>query len=148
MISAKLQFLMDNRTYILAIDTTEENTGIGLAGESLTKIKTWLSQRNQSQELLPNIDSLFKANKIKPEQLKWVVVNLGPGSFTGLRVGISVANAFGYGLQIPVLGKAHLVGNTPDRIEQLLQLTTRIKKFQQVLPVYGSPPHITSPRHH
>jgi len=136
---------MADKRYILAIDTTEENTGIGLAGERLTKIKTWVSQRNQSQELLPNIDKLLKTNRVKPEELKWVAVNLGPGSFTGLRVGISVANAFGYGLQIPVIGKAHLIGKTAERIKHLLKLTTKIKKFRQVLPVYGAPPNITRP---
>ncbi len=137
-----------DKKYILAIDTTEENTGIGLAGENSTKIKTWVSERNQSQELLPNIDKLLKANQIKPEQLKWVAVNLGPGSFTGLRVGISVANAFGYGLQIPVIGKAHLIGETKERIKQLLKLTTKIKKFRQVLPVYGGQPNITRSKPH
>jgi len=137
---------MDNKTYILAIDTTEENTGIGLRGEGLIKTKTWASYHNQSQELLPNIDKLLKTNKIKPEQLKQVVVNLGPGSFTGLRVGISVANTFGYGLGIPVLGQTYLEGDIGKRIEQLLQLIAKTKKFRQVLPVYGSPPHITLPR--
>ena len=139
---------MLNKTYILTIDTTEDATGIGLMGEKLIKIKTWVSKRNQSQELLPNINKLLKTNRIKPEQLKWVAVNLGPGSFTGLRVGISVANAFGYGLDIPVIGKAHLIGAAQERIEQLLKLTTKIKKFRQVLPVYGSQPKITPPRLH
>jgi len=135
-----------NKTYILAIDTTAAQTGIGLAGDKLNKITTWLSKHNQSQELLPKIDKLLKTNKIKPAQLKWVTVNLGPGSFTGLRVGISVANTFGYGLQIPVIGRAHLMGETSARIQQLLELTTKVKKFRQVLPLYGAPPHITQSR--
>jgi len=137
---------MADKTYILAIDTTEPSTGIGLAGDHLTKIKTWVSQHNQSQELLPKIDQLLKSNRVKPTQLKWVAVNLGPGSFTGLRVGISVANAFGYGLQIPVIGKAKLVGKTTDRLKQLFNLVAKTKKFRQVLPVYGAPPHITQSR--
>ena len=159
---------MKEKTYILAIDTTEERTGIGLTaagpegtlarrGKGMTRIKTWLSQRNQSQELLPNIDNLLKTNKIKPEQLKWVAVNLGPGSFTGLRVGISTANAFGYGLQIPVIGQSHLTGVVKDRLQQLLEIknptqpplskgrSKEVKKFRQVLPVYGSAPRITQP---
>lgn len=149
-----------NKTYILAIDTTEENTGIGLLGDNLFKIKTWVSQRNQSQELLPKIDQLLKKAHVKPAQLKWVVINLGPGSFTGLRVGISVANAFGYGLQIPVIGKSNLLGSTGERIQQLLGIenptqpplnkgrSKGINKFRQVLPVYGAPPHITQPLLH
>jgi len=134
---------MINKTYILAIDTTEENTGIGISGGNLTKIKTWVSRRNQSQELLPNIDKLLKSQRVKPEGLKWIAVNLGPGSFTGLRVGVSIANAFGYGLGIPVIGKAYISGETTERIQQLLKLLSKIKKFRQVLPVYGGQPNIT-----
>ncbi|HCR42117.1 TPA: tRNA (adenosine(37)-N6)-threonylcarbamoyltransferase complex dimerization subunit type 1 TsaB, partial [Patescibacteria group bacterium] len=95
---------MNKKTYILAIDTTQPETGIGLLVNNQSVIKTWVSQHNQSDELLPNIDKLLKKQGIEPTQLNSVAVNLGPGSFTGLRVGISVANAFGYGLQIPVIG--------------------------------------------
>lgn len=134
------------KEYILAIDTTESDTGIGLIGPNVYKIKTWISIRNQSQELLPNIDKLLKNNKVKSEQLKWVVINLGPGSFTGLRVGISIANTFGYGLNIPVIGKSKLEGDAKTRIKTLLKLKTIKKTFKQVLPEYGRPPRITKPK--
>jgi tRNA threonylcarbamoyl adenosine modification protein YeaZ len=85
---------------ILGIDTSGVTTVIGINDE----IISWESIRNQSKELLPRIDELLKSQKIKPEQLKGVVVNIGPGSFTGLRVGVTIANGFGYGLKIPVKG--------------------------------------------
>lgn len=131
-----------NKEYILIIDTSDKETGIGLAGDSIHKTKIWISNKNQSEELLVNIDKLLKENKVKPEQLKWISVNLGPGSFTGLRVGISVANAFGYGLDIPVIGENYLEGTANERIKQLMKKTTS-KKFKQVLPTYGKPPDIT-----
>jgi len=134
------------KKYILAIDTTTEETGIGLLGESKPKIMTWVSHRNQSKELLPNIDKLLKQEKVKLTELKLVVVNLGPGSFTGLRVGISTANALGYGLNIPVIGKANLIGEVTNRIENLLKLKTQTKQFKQTLPHYGRPPRITFPK--
>lgn len=158
---------MNKKTYILAIDTTQPETGIGLLIGDKKIIKTWLSERNQSDELLPNIDKLFKKEGIKPAQLNWVAVNLGPGSFTGLRIGVSVANAFGYGLDIPVMGKAKLIGDTKTRVEQLLNLKVTPRphavpayrqaggapvrsgnknKFKQVLPEYGRPPRITKPK--
>jgi len=137
---------MAEKGYVLGIDTTENDTGIGLLGPKVYEIKTWVSYRNQSQELLPNIDKLLKKFKIKPEQLKWVVVNLGPGSFTGLRIGISIANAFGYGLSIPVIGKDKMQGDTKSRIEVLLKLKPTNKTFEQVLPKYGRPPRITKPK--
>jgi len=134
------------KEYVLGIDTTESDTGIGLVGPKVYEIKTWISIKNQSKELLPNIDKLLKKNKIKPPQLKWVAVNLGPGSFTGLRVGISIANTFGYELNIPIIGKANVVGGAKARIESLLKLKTTGKSFKQVLPEYGRPPRITKPK--
>lgn len=85
---------------ILGIDTSHDETVIGLNG----KVVAWKSVRNQSKELLPKIDKLLQAQKIKPVKLKGVAVNTGPGSFTGLRVGVTVANGFGYGLKLPVAG--------------------------------------------
>jgi len=85
---------------ILGIDTSRPETVIGING----KIVSWISMRNQSKELLPKIDKLLKSQKIVKEKIKGVVVNLGPGSFTGLRVGVIVANGFGFGFKIPVLG--------------------------------------------
>ena len=135
--------MVKREKYVLGIDTSEAETGIGLAGARVHEIKTWISKRNQSQELLPKIDALLRKHHIKPRQLKWVAVNLGPGSFTGLRVGISLANAFGYGLGIPVIGEKELVGSARERVERLLKLTTKSKTFRQVLPHYGRPPRIT-----
>ncbi|OGB74198.1 tRNA (adenosine(37)-N6)-threonylcarbamoyltransferase complex dimerization subunit type 1 TsaB [candidate division Kazan bacterium RBG_13_50_9] len=137
---------MKKKSYVLGIDTAEAETGIGLAGRNIYDIQTWLSHRNQSQELLPKIDRLLKKHRVMPEQLKWVAANLGPGSFTGLRVGISLANAFGYGLNIPVVGKKELLGNTRERVGQLLKLRVKTKSFKQVLPYYGRPPRITHPK--
>jgi len=89
-----------SRNNILGIDTAQAETVIGLRGE----VVSWLSNRNQSKELLPKIDKLIRALKLTPQKIKGVVVNTGPGSFTGLRVGLTVANGFGYGLKIPVAG--------------------------------------------
>ncbi|MFA5270150.1 MAG: tRNA (adenosine(37)-N6)-threonylcarbamoyltransferase complex dimerization subunit type 1 TsaB [Patescibacteria group bacterium] len=134
---------LNKKQYVLAIDTTEADTGIGLAGEGKIKIDTWVSQRNQSKELLPRIDRLLRSTKIKPEQLTQVAVNLGPGSFTGLRIGISIANAFGYALKIPVAGKSQVTGDIKERVEQLLSLKARSNKFKPALPTYGREPRIT-----
>lgn len=58
----------------------------------------------KSQVVLLLIDKVLKENKIELKDLTSIEVNLGPGSFTGLRVGVSVANALSYSLKIPVNG--------------------------------------------
>lgn len=85
---------------ILGIDTSKPETVIGINGQ----VVSWISKHNQSKELLPRIDKLLNSKKILKAKIKGVVVNLGPGSFTGLRIGVTVANGFGFGLKIPVLG--------------------------------------------
>lgn len=66
-----------------------------------------LSEENEfgSQILLPLITKLLDRQNLKFEDLKEIKVEIGPGSFTGLRVGVSVANALGFSLGIPVNGK-------------------------------------------
>lgn len=66
-----------------------------------------LSKQNAygSQELLPLIEKLLKGQKLTVKDLKAVEVETGPGSFTGIKVGVAVANALGYSLNIPINGK-------------------------------------------
>jgi tRNA threonylcarbamoyl adenosine modification protein YeaZ len=62
-------------------------------------------QKLGSQVLLPMIVKILKKNKLSFNDLTGIEVNPGPGSFTGTRVGVSVANALGYALNLPVNGK-------------------------------------------
>jgi tRNA threonylcarbamoyladenosine biosynthesis protein TsaB len=55
-----------------------------------------------SQVLLPLIEKILKKNKLEFKDLKGIEVETGPGSYTGLKVGVSVANALGFSLGIPV----------------------------------------------
>jgi len=59
----------------------------------------------KSQVVLILIDKLLKKHGLQVTDLTQIEVNLGPGSFTGVRVGVSVANALGFSLKIPVNGK-------------------------------------------
>lgn len=58
-----------------------------------------------SQNLLPLIEKLLQQEKLLLKDLGAIEVNAGPGSFTGTRVGVSVANALGWALKIPVNGQ-------------------------------------------
>lgn len=56
----------------------------------------------KSEATLPLIDKLLAKNDFKINDIEQIKVNRGPGSFTGLRVGIAIANALGFALKIPV----------------------------------------------
>lgn len=86
----------------LFIDTTDSNkTIIGLDK------KRWKheTKKHKSQKLLDLIDKNLKKQKKNLEEITEIEINLGPGSFTGLRVGVAVANALAWALKIPVNGK-------------------------------------------
>lgn len=56
----------------------------------------------KSQVILPLIDEILQKHSLKLKNIGGIEVNTGPGSFTGLRVGISIANALGFFLKIPI----------------------------------------------
>lgn len=63
------------------------------------------AKEEKSQKLLSFIDELLKKHSKKAEDITEIEVNTGPGSFTGLRVGVSVANTLGWALGVPVNGR-------------------------------------------
>lgn len=63
------------------------------------------ARREKSQKLLPFIVETLKKKNKEIKDITEIEVNTGPGSFTGLRVGVSVANAIGWAEGIPVNGK-------------------------------------------
>ena len=91
---------------VLKIDTTNiEAITVSLKNQKTGKEDTLVSrQQKGSQVLLPMIVKILKKNKADFKDLTQIKVNPGPGSFTGTRVGVAVANALGYALNIPVNG--------------------------------------------
>ena len=89
----------------LAIDTSTDSCSIGLSqqGEMIAEL-TWHSGQSHTVELVPNVVSLLNQNKTSPQSLTAVFVAKGPGSFNGLRVGISTAKGLALALNIPLVG--------------------------------------------
>lgn len=94
-----------NKT-ILIIDTTnKEKIRVGLNLKGKTDFISSSAKILKSQATLPLIETILKNNGITLKDLDGIEVNTGPGSFTGIRVGISVGNTFAYVLKIPINGK-------------------------------------------
>jgi tRNA threonylcarbamoyladenosine biosynthesis protein TsaB len=94
---------------ILAIDTSNYTLGIALLneetviGEYITNVKV-----NHSVRAMPAIEALMKDCSISPKQLTKIVVAKGPGSYTGVRIGVTIAKTLAWSLNIPIVGISSL----------------------------------------
>lgn len=90
---------------ILAVDTATRWTGLALHdGKDLLAEHGWRSANTQTVELAPSIERMLARADVAPESLKGIAVALGPGSYTGLRVGLGVAKGMALAHQIPLIG--------------------------------------------
>jgi len=89
----------------LAIDTSSNIVSIALSHKGeIMAVLTWQTRQNHTIELLPNLVCLLQQAKISMASIEAIVVAKGPGSFNGLRVGISTAKGLAFTLHIPLLG--------------------------------------------
>ena len=86
----------------LKIDTTRSDKIIICVGDKKFESP---SREKSSQKLLPLINSKIKSEGKTFSDIEEIEVETGPGSFTGIRVGVSVAQALGWALKVPVNGK-------------------------------------------
>ena len=88
---------------ILYIDTSSSYlyTAIVEDNKLLGEVKEEFGQ-SLSEVALPKIVSVFTENNIKPEQIDKIIVVNGPGSFTGIRIGITIAKVYSWSLNIPI----------------------------------------------
>ncbi len=90
---------------LLAIDTATRVASIALYGaDGVYAETTWRSRENHTVELMPQIVRLLALAHVAKSELKAVGVALGPGSFTGLRVGMSVAKGFAFAADLALIG--------------------------------------------
>src|SRR6266496_4545438 len=101
----------------------------------------WQADRALAKELHARIRDILQVHQKGWDDLTAVIIFRGPGSFTGLRIGVTVANALGYGLNIPIVGA---VGETWQA--QALERLRSGANDRVVLPQYGSEAHITRPK--
>jgi len=91
--------------YILGIETSTLYGTVALANQNKVLFeKQFCRSKGQSDKLLPACVEILKKGKVSLDQLKGIVVGLGPGSYTGLRVGLATAKGLSYLKKIPLIG--------------------------------------------
>ncbi len=90
---------------LLAIDTSNDDTGIALYHEQgVLAESAWHSGRRHAEQVMPMIDLLMHNLDTTPADLTAVAVATGPGSWSGLRVGLSLAKAIALARDLPIIG--------------------------------------------
>jgi tRNA threonylcarbamoyladenosine biosynthesis protein TsaB len=128
--------------YILTIRTDKPEAELGLYDDdSQINYETWEAHRQLAETIHLKIDELLKKSGMTLARLDAILIFKGPGSFTGLRIGFSVANAFASSLDKPILAS--------EGDDWLLVGITKLREGihdEMALPEYGALPNITKPR--
>jgi tRNA threonylcarbamoyladenosine biosynthesis protein TsaB len=93
---------------ILAVDTSSSACVLGVRTDEQSWTDEAIVDRSHSKEVLPRIEALLNRAGVDKSSLDLIVYGQGPGSFTGLRIGVGVVQGLAYGLGIPVVGVSSL----------------------------------------
>jgi tRNA threonylcarbamoyladenosine biosynthesis protein TsaB len=88
---------------LLAIDTSTEALSIALLTEQGTSERGLETAREQAEQILSLIDAVLGEAGVRLSQLDGIVAGVGPGSFTGVRISVAVAQGLAYGAGLPVV---------------------------------------------
>jgi tRNA threonylcarbamoyladenosine biosynthesis protein TsaB len=90
---------------LVAIDTATDHASLALHdGFRVRMERTWAAPRRHTSELAPRLAEAMEQLDLAPKQLSGVAVTKGPGSFTGLRIGLSVAKGLAVAQGLPLVG--------------------------------------------
>jgi len=101
----------------------------------------WQADRQLAKELLGKLEALLQTQQTSWNDVRGLIVYRGPGSFTGLRIGITVMNTIAYAQSIPIVG---VMGE--NWREEGVQRLAAGENDKVVLPEYGAEARITKPR--
>lgn len=124
---------------ILTIRTDNPEAEIGLYQDKVKiDYHVWTAHRQLSETIHQQIEKLLQNHSHTIGDIEGIVCYKGPGSFTGLRIGLTVANALAYSLD------ASIVATMGENwLEEGLDMLGQGKDQKVVVPEYGRDPHIT-----
>ena len=103
---------------ILCIETGTDVCSVGIARDGeLVSLRESDEGRDHAKRVGVFVDELLRETGVTPDELDAVAVGMGPGSYTGLRIGVSFAKGLCYGLQIPLLAVGSLDALTQVAME-------------------------------
>jgi len=112
---------------LLAVDTSTAQVGIGIFdGSQVISEYVWRSRQHHTVELAPAIFEMLQRCRLTMENIQALAVALGPGSFTSLRVGLSLAKGLAFAHHLPLIGIPTLdilaAAQAPSRLPLLVAI--------------------------
>jgi tRNA threonylcarbamoyladenosine biosynthesis protein TsaB len=127
---------------ILTIRTDRPEAEVGLfEDQKQLEYIEWQADRQLSTTINSKIKEILNKSSIPLEDIDGIVIYKGPGSFTGLRIGFSVANALAYSLQKPIVAS-----NGENWTQKGIKGLLTGKNDKIALPDYGSTAKTTLPK--
>lgn len=93
---------------ILALDTATENCSVALLVDDQVYCRSEVAPRDHTKKILPMVDEVLKEAGVTLAELDALAFGRGPGSFTGVRIGIGIAQGLAYGAELPMIAVSTL----------------------------------------
>jgi len=108
--------------FSLIIDTSHEISYIILAKERVIFFFKKIEKLKLSKELIPTLDKILKETNTDLSNIKYIATSIGPGLFTGLRVGAIICKTLSFAKKIPLIGYVALEAYTPFNLGKFLSV--------------------------
>jgi tRNA threonylcarbamoyladenosine biosynthesis protein TsaB len=127
---------------IVTIRTDKPEAEIGLYNDmTQLEYETWTAHRQLAETIHGKLETLLQTHGKNWADIQGLVCFQGPGSFTGLRIGLTVANALSYSYHLPVVAT-----QDPQWLETGISRLMSGESDDLALPFYGADAHITLPK--
>jgi tRNA threonylcarbamoyladenosine biosynthesis protein TsaB len=124
---------------ILTIRTDKPEAEIGLYDDDTQlAYEVWHAHRQLAETIHQKIEALLQGQDKTLTDIQGIVTFQGPGSFTGLRIGLTVANALKYSYDLPIVSQ-----QDPSWIETGVARLKKGESDELAMPYYGADAHIT-----
>ncbi|OOE67474.1 tRNA (adenosine(37)-N6)-threonylcarbamoyltransferase complex dimerization subunit type 1 TsaB [Salinivibrio sp. IB282] len=113
---------------ILAVDTATENCSVALCCDDQIITRSEIAPREHTNKILPMVDEVLAEAGVELAQLDALAFGRGPGSFTGVRIGIGIAQGLAFGADVPMIGVSTLAAMAAQsyRLHNATQVLTAI----------------------
>lgn len=125
----------------LILDSTNIDLNVGLAIDNkLVSYVSYPCWQQQSEKMIPEIDQILKNNHIDPKEINEIIVTKGPGSYTGIRIALTIAKVYAYSLKIPCYAISSLEALAKLNVPSICLINARSNR--SYIGVYNSSSNI------